>query len=74
MYEELLSTLREYTVFLTREAAERADENIYEGPITLPDALRRAADAIKELQKDAYFHKYNSAFWEDRYYSLADDK
>ena len=45
MYEELLSTLREY--------AEWADENIYEVPIMLPDTLKIAADAIEELLKAA---------------------
>lgn len=33
-----------------------------------------AADAIEELQKAVYFHKYNSEFWEDKYNSLADEK
>jgi len=33
-----------------------------------------AADAIEELKKAVYFHKYNSEFWEDKYNSLADEK
>ena len=33
-----------------------------------------AADAIEELQKAVYFHKYNSEFLEDKYNSLADEK
>lgn len=36
--------------------------------------LSEAADAIEELQKAVYFHKYNSEFWEDKYNSLADEK
>ena len=39
------------------------------------DTLREdAADAIEELQKAVYFHKYNSEFWEDKYNSLVDEK
>lgn len=44
MYEELISTLKEY--------AEWADSNIYEVPITLPDVLREAAELIEKLEKD----------------------
>ena len=36
--------------------------------------MLQAADAIEELQKAVYFHKYNSEFWEDKYNSLADEK
>lgn len=40
---KLIETLREY--------AEWADASIYDVPITLPNTLRRAADAIEELSK-----------------------
>lgn len=40
----------------------------------IADLTNSAADAIEELQKAVYFHKYNSEFWEDKYNSLADEK
>lgn len=42
--EELISRLREH--------AEWAEANIWEVPISLPDDLREAADAIEELTQN----------------------
>lgn len=60
MYEDLVRALRLNVEY-------RQADNV------LANAAR-AADVIEELQKAVYFHKYNSAFWEDKYNSLADEK
>lgn len=52
-YEKLVKALR--------ENAEWADGNIWEVPIMLPDNLKRAADAIEELQKRVEL-EYQSGF------------
>ena len=60
MNDELVKRLRDY-------------EESGLSPIS-PYEAGEAADAIEELQKAVYFHKYNSEFWEDKYNSLADEK
>ena len=64
MYEDLVKDLRE----LSHEFHLDDSDDYTEGK------LSEAADAIEELQKAVYFHKYNSEFWEDKYNSLADEK
>ena len=58
MYETLVAALR----------------NVNEYDSGYAKLMYDAADAIEELQKAVYFHKYNSEFWEDKYNSLVDEK
>ena len=58
MYETLVAALR----------------NVNEYDSGYAKLMYDAADAIVELQKAVYFHKYNSEFWEDKYNSLVDEK
>lgn len=58
MYENLIKALR----------------NVNEYDSGYAKLMYDAADAIEELQKAVYFHKYNSEFWEDKYNSLVDEK
>lgn len=66
MYEEYEELVR-----LLKDRAEGFD---YDGWVETAVALEKAAEAIEELQKAVYFHKYNSEFWEDKYNTLADEK
>lgn len=63
MYDELIKRLRDIALH---------DSRIESNYVGL--TLLQAADAIEELQKAVYFHKYNSEFWEDKYNSLVDEK
>ena len=54
---------------LLRDCAEINSLSLYKRGL-----MKQAADAIEELQRAVYFHKYNSEFWEDKYNSLADEK
>ena len=58
MYETLVAALR----------------NVNEYDSGYAKLMYDAADAIVELQKAVYFHKYNSELWEDKYNSLVDEK
>lgn len=64
MYDELVKRLHRYTVNCVA----------YKLDADFADAVQQAADAIDELQKAVYFHKFNSELWEDKYNSLADEK
>jgi hypothetical protein len=73
MYEELIKRLR--------DSEHEIDCSICDRDCCYPDGkvhgkciIIEAADAIEELQKAVYFHKYNSEFWEDKYNSLVDEK
>ena len=61
MYEDLIKRLRNVSI----ELGQLDHVSVL---------LLEAADAIEELQKAVYFHKYNSEFWEDKYNSLVDEK
>lgn len=75
MYDELVRSLRicaegEHCDKCTKwEAKQNGGLNV-----CLTALCKDAADAIEELQKAVYFHKYNSEFWEDKYNSLVDEK
>ena len=72
MYEGLVKSLQWLSFMFPETHPAQDDADRMSNNIHL--YCTQAANAIEELQKAVYFHKYNSEFWEDKYNSLVDEK
>lgn len=73
MSEELVKRLKNLATLEVKNG-ESVLHVTAEATAAIREIAQEAADAIEDLQKAVNFHRCNSAFWEDKYNSLADEK